>query len=649
MFVRTIKYIAAIAAAAVSVSCSYLDVIPVEQPGTDDMMIDDASTQNFLYSCYGYLQDSGAGHNFDIGMLNQPDFGCDEMVCPQEWESAASRSQWNYYTPSSIGRGAWGNWYDGIGYCNLFLKTIEESNPPLNPNDRAQYIAEVKFLKAYYHFRVLQLYGPCPIIDKVYPTNTAKDEIPGRSHFDYCVDYIVGLLDEAAQYLPPEQPNNSAYFGRATSVICKALKARVLLLAASPLYNGEFPFRSWRNDTYETPGYGKELVSLTYDRTKWERARKACEEAITLAESNGFELFDVEASETLRANQGIPLPQVPGSVDDTFRQKVMMLRYVVTARPDNGNRETLWGVVPNRSGEFPFWMASMPHYILKNNTGVNVGGWGGASPTLYTVENFYTSAGLKPSEDGNFTPESQWFQSAGLGNPDIINLNVGREPRFYAWISFDGDEYSPVLANRSPVVCEMRNPQKTGYDATIWGTRNYCVTGFLNKKHVHPNYNYTGNNWDGNWGEVKTPVPLIRLAELYLIMAECEARLDRPGEALDWLNRIRRRAGVPEWTESSLAAAGKTALDAVLDERFVELYAEGFRYHDIRRCVKGAEYLSANCYMGLNAVVSGPSFTEFNTPVQVAQPFSWKDCMYLLPVDNDEFYSNPQMVQAPGY
>ena len=74
---------------------------------------------------------------------------------------------------------------------------------------------------------------------------------------------------------------------RATSVICKALKARVLLLAASPLYNGEFPFRSWRNDTYETPGYGKELVSLTYDRAKWERARKACEEAVTLAESNG--------------------------------------------------------------------------------------------------------------------------------------------------------------------------------------------------------------------------------------------------------------------------------------------------------------------------------------------------------------------------
>ena len=98
-----------------------------------------------------------------------------------------------------------------------------------------------------------------------------------------------------------------------------------------------------------------------------------------------------------------------------------------------------------------------------------------------------------------------------------------------------------------------------------------------------------------------------------------------------------------------MAAAGKTALDAVLDERFVELYAEGFRYHDIRRCVKGAEYLSADCYMGLNAVVSGPSFTEFNTPVQVAQPFSWKDCMYLLPVDNEEFYSNPQMVQAPGY
>ena len=99
---------------------------------------------------------------------------------------------------------------------------------------------------------------------------------------------------------------------------------------------------------------------------------------------------------------------------------------------------------------------SLPHYILQNDLGVNVGGWGGLSPTLYCVEHFYTNKGKLPAEDQNFTEQSLWFKSAGLANQDIINLNVGREPRFYAWLSFDGDEYSSVLANRQPLICEMR-------------------------------------------------------------------------------------------------------------------------------------------------------------------------------------------------
>src|SRR5690606_15028860 len=106
----------------------------------------------------------------------------------------------------------------------------------------------------------------------------------------------------------------------------------------------------------------------------------------------------------------------------------------------------------------------------------------------------------------------------------------------------------------------------SGYDAAIWGTRNYSVTGFLNKKWVHPNLNYTGIGWGNNFGATTYPITLIRLGELYLNLAECNARLgSNTTEALDYLNRIRRRAGVPEWTVSSLAQYNKSLLNAVLE------------------------------------------------------------------------------------
>ena len=172
----------------------------------------------------------------------------------------------------------------------------------------------------------------------------------------------------------------------------------------------------------------------------------------------------------------------------------------------------------------------------------------------------------------------------------ISRINVGREPRYYAAIGFDGDQYSTKIAGGSPLYLEMRNNTKTGYDANIWGTRNYSVTGFLNKKWVNPNFYYTGIGWSHSLP--KTPLSLIRLGEMYLEMAECEAQCGNDAEALVWLNKIRSRAGVPEWTLSSLSDNGKSVLEAVMDERFAECYLEGYRYYDIRRYLLGSDTMS---------------------------------------------------------
>ena len=326
-----------------------------------------------------------------------------------------------------------------------------------------------------------------------------------------------------------------------------------------------------------------------------------------------------------------------------------MLRYLMATSPQDGNKEIIWGLVPMNGGidSHNTAMASIPHFVMKNELGQNIGGWVGLSPTLFTFSHFFTKDGLLPEDDPGFVSESEYFTSAGLSNPDITRINVGREPRYYAAIGFDGDQYSTKIAGGSPLYLEMRNNTKTGYDANIWGTRNYSVTGFLNKKWVNPNFYYTGIGWSHSLP--KTPLSLIRLGEMYLEMAECEAQCGNDAEALVWLNKIRSRAGVPEWTLSSLSDNGKSVLEAVMDERFAECYLEGYRYYDIRRYLLGSDTMSKVNYKGLDAIRKSPGFTTFNTVVSISQPFEWNDRMYLLPVSNDEVYSNPNLVQAPGY
>ena len=146
------------------------------------------------------------------------------------------------------------------------------------------------------------------------------------------------------------------------------------------------------------------------------------------------------------------------------------------------------------------------------------------------------------------------------------------------------------------------DPQTQGYNPTLFGNRNYSVTGYLNKKWVAPNLYFSQVDGMDNWDrDAKYTASLMRLAELYLNLAECAAHLNKTDDVLFYLN------------------------------------------------LKGRERQSPQCYEGLNAMVVGPGFSEFNTRTRIAQPFNWNDRMYLLPIPQKDIYSNSQMEQAPGY
>ena len=670
------------------VSCDYLDVVPPEQAGLQDATKTRRSTLGFLFTCSAVLQSVDTPIDHTTALCGSTD----EYALPIEWRND-SGAYWDDYAFNLISAantdGLWDTYYKYIGQCYLFLRQVEEhpGETLLHewlPGEKEQWLAEARFLIAYYHFALLRKYGPIPIVTEYKPQNTSASEFGGRCHFDYCVNWIVSRLDIAAQDLPPTREGTE--WGRATSTMAKALKARILMYAASPLWNGKFPYSSWKNKT-STPGdkefftgadakyqesvgrddYGIELVSSSYNGKKWERAMEACQAALDFATNEGecrlygTQEADMKLYQTELGNNDKWLPYVPGKEDNDiaenreFKERVMMLRYAVASRYP-ANKELIWGLTGiNINGRI---QGRIPVHIFQTgNKTAWAGGYSAISPTLYTIEHFYTEDGMLPEEAaaaGDFTPRTEWFKRAGVtGNKreDIVNLYVNREPRFYAWMAFDGGDYGSKLFKTSsgdagsPCILNMKTSAGHGYDLAR-SPRNYNVTGFMTQKFVNPTAQFVFDGGAFQAGESK-PIPIIRLAELYLNLAECQANVGgvNLADALANLKVVRDRAGVPTPTT---VPEQERLIEMIHNERFIEFWNEGHRYHDVRRWAEGKKYFGAK-REGLNEMVKDVSFEDFNVPTAINQPYRWDDRLYLAPIQNAEVYRNPQMVQAYGY
>ena len=349
-------------------SCDFLEIVPVEQPKLDDATQDYNSTLGFLHSCYA-------------GILNPVNYteveqSADEFAIPLEYnrEGYKALKVAHDLMTASTDEGRWGTYYRYIGQVHLFLQELEKA--PVSTKEKEQWAAEANFLLAYYHFELLRFYGPIPINDKLAPLDISPDQYSGRMHYDYVTNWIVKLLDE--KVLPQGKLENTRLdheISRVTRPIALALKARVLLYAASPLWNGEFPYPDWKNEKrgkiMETPGYGSALVSTTYDRQKWIAAEAACKEALQAALDAGHYLFGTRAGDDqLQLQAKLEMPYVPGLTGTAdqkkaFQNKILTLRYMMTAKGNQGNKEFVWQL--NKDNNFIY--ASMPNAILTYNDG----------------------------------------------------------------------------------------------------------------------------------------------------------------------------------------------------------------------------------------------------------------------------------------
>lgn len=635
-------------------SCDYLDIYPDEGATEEDMSADRNSAYNFMYSCYSYLP-MPVSHDYSLDLLTGD-------------EVSTTMTQYNWYYMTSGNYSAsnpwvsyWDDLYKGIRQCFIFDSKLEDASqfPGLADNDRQDYRAQVKFLIGYYHFLLARCYGPIILIRETPSATTAPEDYLGRSPYDECVNYICKSFQDAIDMgLPATRSGDRAVeFGLATSVAAKAMIAKMRLYAASDLFNGKKDiFQSIKNPD------GTELMSVN-DPGKWDTARKAYEEAIALAISTGYALYD--KSDANKNKNAYPEDPV-----------IRALRYTATDYTSTdvavgGNSEVIWADCRTQS-DWGIQACSTPFVsgVAYNNI----------APTLTMLKRFYTKKGLPIEEDPDFDSDPTTMfeptivdeahkEEADLG-AETSKFNLDREPRYYAWIAFQGGFYEIISPSNNGAF--NNDPSYRKYSGSAKGKlvcdfmlggncsrgtvsaergADYSLTGFLNKKMVDPDRSQTANGFAKKF----YPWPLIRLSELYLGYAEAciECGDAYFATAKTYIDKVRERAGLKgidaSWTKAKHPEKANTQdglRDIVRQERLVELYLENQNFWDIRRWLLGGKYFNVSSE-GLN--IEATNIDDFCTVTIITQPRAFDEYQALMPIPVADVNKNAQLVQNPGY
>lgn len=592
-------YLMCLVSAFVLFSCDYLDIVPDETPSESDAFEDEKAAERYMYGCYGMMQKE----RLLIRISGESIVTQDAMY---------NMALGNTYTASNPRYfNMWSRWYGVIRRCWLMIDNVD-GVPNINPADVKYYKAEAKFLIAYHHFLLLRAYGPIIIADHAFDVSMSVEGMPARNKFDDCVDYICTLFDEAAADLPTEWKASS--YGRATKAAALAFKAKTLVYAASPLFNGNSEFYS----NFKDPSTGEPLMNLTYDATKWTKAAAACKVAVEAAEAAGKTLYYGQPNATY--------PQPSDPVEFRLRMNII----------DPQTDEVIWA--DTRSEDYyDFQNSCTPRHPDYGDPS-----WNETAPTWRTVTMFYTENGLPVSEDPKYYGQSQWLNTLAYNGERTAYINAGREPRYYAWIGFDRGYYEMMRGDNDRVRLYMRGSEEHGVGNR---TRNYSMTGFLQKKCVGPLYCTEQGGMQDNY-----PWPLMRLADLYLLYAEASFEAGDLETGKTYLNRVRARAGIPSVEESwnGVATLSQDKLIRIVrQERNIEMFSECQYFWDIRRW-KEADAVYSQNPQGLN--ITADDDAGFNKLITIGANWAFTSpTHYLWPIKQTELNINRSLVQNPGY
>jgi hypothetical protein len=637
-------------------SCGdYLDVVPDNTLKLENIYSSREQALNALAKIYSYMP-RDKDYNSNTWLLgdewmHQPRYDTDAGVF------RAIRIMRGLQSGTTPILGTWSGTdsgrplYEAIRQTNVFLAYIGLVKD-MSELEKTNWIAQAKFLKAYYSFLLLRQYGPIVIADELIAPDAPKEKLYlKRSKVDDCFDYIVRLMGEA---IPDMQARASLLdLGQIDRVGAAAIKTRVLLYRASPFFSGNMEYFGDFLDHDGQPFFPVNDNSET-KKAKWKDAADAAEEAIKIALENGAGMYSYE-------NIIYDFDKEDMETNGVTLKTLYDLRMLIA---DPWNRELLWGNsdidYTETSIIFRSQIRNIPgQYIAPTSSFCSQD----LGATYRMLERYYTKNGLPIDDDLTFDRTTMYNITTipGVDDPayhglegvvqagaQTINLYLNREMRFYANLGITGG-YWRSHQLRIPTMMFSGTPG--GHSSSF--NDYYFVTGIGVQKLIHPD-----NSGAHQLRIIRCPLPIIRMADLYLMKAEALNEYSGPSpEVYAAINMVRKRAGIPDvetvWANAALvkpASLNKHLTqdgmrDIILQERGIEFAFEGIRFYDMLRHKKALVEFSSPVRGWNHTGTSAETF--FVLSVKQARKFTITD--YLWPIDLNEMNTNRNLIQNPGW
>lgn len=618
-------------------SCSdFMDLTPTDEYDEEMVWSDAALVQAYINDIYAYVRHGSEESNTTA--LTDDAYFTHDYGCKAVNEATISASDIGWYDETNCPFN-WERAYKGIYEANSVLENLPNV-PESVGYDLGTMEGEAHFLRAFLYCELMRGFGGVPLVDKVYTLDEATGLSLPRSTIDECLEFILSDVEQAINLLP-----ETADEGRVTKGAAMALKARVMLHVASPLYADRTV------NTLSCNQYSGDQQAL------YEDALQAAKDVIN---SGYYSLVDCTA-------------ETPEESGDLYHEIAL-----------TNNSESIW------YRQFTNKNITDSDNVLRNRAALCHGPngyhcWGGVTPTNDLAMSFEMADGSLYEglrDPGDMTTENPYYN---------------REPRFYATLGCDGQEWGRARGSDATALdpttlgtlqmgyYEVNNGAAlqitTKNDATgnaletvtftgIAGldTRSSSIedwngsyTGYLERKLIDESVEASESNFQ------TATYPQIRLAEMYLIAAEAAIELNQLSEAATYLDALRSRIGMPD-TRSTLAIRGKSFNQSDMREflrqqRRAELAYEESRYFDIRRWMIAPEVTreaTAICVVARlksGKTASLPYIHDDDTwdyqysvlDLSYRELRVWDNKLYFAPITRDEINRNTAMEQNPGY
>ena len=499
------------------------------------------------------------------------------------------------------------NW-SAIRQCFIVKESIDMV-PDMTEEQKKVIKAEVTALIAYRYMGMFYRYGGVPKVTKAF--EASDDLTAGRESLENTLQYILDLCDEAYAVLPAKW--DAANTGRMTQGAVLAIKAKALMFAARPLFNSATP--------YLDNGANNNLICFgDYDKDRWLAAIEANEDVLEWASANGVKVINTGG------NAGTPNQNA--FVDYATATSTPANSEVILAFKNNSKDQNYNNNIFKYYNYSPYWTFERfdtgESGVLSNH-----------------IKRYYKNDGTEmtwPDYDTDIAPKSgaMWLENVAC-----------IEPRALADIKFAGHD-------------AMNNAGDTKWSSLGWGRGGF--DGKIGMGDVFPN-SVGGSDKGQLSGELVKfyykagsrtwfEFPIFRLAETYLNLAEAYNEYGNTAKALENLNVIHNRAGLPSITETDQ----DKLREIIQREKFIEMFAENHKYFDVKH------WKRADIADGLLAG-SMRAFT-FNIKAGATWPYDkstidtwweteyfvsfWSPVMYLEPFPQVEV-NKGTITQNPGY